>query len=284
MEIFLQVLFNGVLISPILTALGISTLYAATRIFHLAHGAVIVGAAYAFWWARAVMGWPVFLAVCFSLLIAGAVSHAMNTLVYEKLRKRKARGLGFLIATLALLMLGTGIILAIFGAAPKTIPVQPKNLVLGGVYMTTLQILDIAVVATLAVFFLWMMRYTKLGKAMRATADNAQVAQILGINVKAIRSRAFVSASILGAAAGILLALQYPVDPNAGVLFAVRGFTAAVIGGVGSIAGTILGSLLVGIGEQSVVWFLGPGWRNAVTFVLLFLFLLGRPTGIFGRK
>lgn len=286
MDIVLQILVNGVLAAAVygLIAGGLSFLYATTKIFHLAHGVIVVGGGYAFWWAAAKLGWPMWVAVIFALVVSALVGIAMNEFVYEALRKRATKGLGYLIATLALLMLGTAIVLALFGAAPKTFDFGTSSHEFGGVVITTLQFWIVAISAALLSIFYWITKFTKFGKAMRATADNETVAEVLGIDTKKIRRLAFALSSILAAAAGILIGLEFNLDPNMGVLLAVKGFAAAVIGGVGSFGGAIVGSLIIGTFEQVVVWFGGAGWRNAATFVILFLFLLFKPSGLFGSK
>lgn len=286
MSIVLQILVNAVLAAAVyaLVAGGLSFLYATTKIFHLAHGIVVVAAGYAFWWGWIAMGWHPALAAALALFAAAAIGVLMNELVYEVLRRRGTKGLGYLIATLALLLLGTALILAFFGAAPKTFRFQTASLTFFGVYVTVLQLWIVGVSAALLAAFFWVTKHTRFGKAMRATADNEMVAAVLGINTVMVRRLAFTFGSVLAAAAGILIGLEFTLDPNIGTFYAVRGFAAAVIGGAGSIGGAILGSLLIGIGEQVVAWFLGNSWRSAVAFVLLFLFLLLRPSGIFGVK
>lgn len=286
MAIALQILLNGILSSAIyaLIAGGLSFLYSTTKIFHLAHGVVVLGAGYSFWWAWTVLNWHPVLAVIFAIVIAALAGVLMNELVYETLRRRGAKGLGYLIATLALLMLGTGIVLALFGAAPRTFKFQTETLTFGDVNITYLQIWTIVIAAALLAAFFWIIRFTRFGKAMRATADNETISEVLGINTKNIRRLAFLLSSLLAAAAGILIGLEFNLDPNMGVLFAVIGFAAAVIGGVGSFGGVIVASLFIGIFEQLIIWFVGAGWRNALTFLLFFVFLLFRPQGLFGTK
>ncbi|MBI2034026.1 MAG: branched-chain amino acid ABC transporter permease [Candidatus Liptonbacteria bacterium] len=286
MEVILQILINGILAASVygLIAGGLSFLYATTKIFHLAHGVVVVGGGYAFWWAAAKLGWPMWAAVIFALIVSALAGVAMNEFVYEVLRKKGTKGLGYLIATLALLTLGTAVVLALFGAAPKTFNFETSSHEALGVVVTTLQFWIIATSALLLGIFYWTQKFTKFGKAMRATADNETVAEVLGIDTKRIRRSAFALSSILAAAAGILIGLEFNLDPNMGVLLAVKGFAASVIGGVGSFGGAIIGSLIIGIVEQVVVWFGGAGWRNAATFLILFLFLLFKPSGLFGSK
>jgi len=284
--IVLQLAINGVLAAAIYSLISgsLSFLYATTRIFHLAHGVVVLFGGYAFWWAwtSASMPWPA--AALLSIIVSASAGVLMNEFVYEILRRRGTKGLGYLIATLALLMFGTSIILAVFGATPKTFQFQTRTYEVGGATITALQLWSLIIIFGLLGIFFWITNYTKLGKAMRATADNETVAEVLGINTKNIRRLAFLLSSILAATAGILIGLEFSLDPNMGVLLAVKGFTAAVIGGVGSFGGALLGALLVGGLEQIAVWFWGSGWRNAVTFILLFVFLLIKPAGLFGGK
>ena len=286
MEIFLQIIVNGILTASLyaLVAGGLSFLYATTKIFHLAHGVVTLGAGYTFWWLWISLGWHPLAAVLGALVMAVLVGLLTNELVYEILRRKGTKGLGYLIAALALLILGTGFILALFGGAPKTFQFQTQTFAFGDVHLTVLQLWTIVIALLLLGAFFYLSKYTKLGKAMRATADNEIVAQILGVNTRNIRRLAFILSSILAAAAGILLGLEFNLDPNMGVLLTLKGFAAAVIGGVGSLGGAILGSLIIGVGEQFVVWFLTAGWRNAVTFILLFIFLLFKPTGLLGER
>jgi len=286
MSVFLQVVLNGIL-AAVLYALisgGISFLYATTRIFHLAHGVVVLAGGYAFWYALDVFRASILVAAFFALAVSAILGVLINELVYETLRRRGARGISFLIATMAVLVIGTALILMIFGAAPKTFDFQTAVHDFFGAYITTLQVWMIVIGVAFLAFYFWVTVKTKFGKAMRATADNEMVAEILGVDTKNIRRYAFALSSALAAAAGILIGLEFNLDPNMGIILAVKGYAAAVIGGVGSFAGALLGALIIGLTEQGVVWYFGAGWRNASTFIVLFLFLLLRPSGILGNK
>lgn len=286
MSILLQIGVNAILAAAIyaLVAGGLSFLYATTKIFHLAHGIVVLGAGYAFWWAWIAQGWHPLLAGVFAVLATALTGVLMNELVYETLRRRGTRGLGYLIATLALLMFGTALVLLLFGAAPKTFRLQTASLEFADVFITALQLWMIGVATALLIFFAWIVKFTKFGKAMRATADNEEVARVLGIRTKDVRRLAFALSSVLAAAAGILIGLEFNLDPNMGIFYAIRGFAAVVIGTAGSLPGAVIASLLIGLVEQLGVWFLGSSWRASVVFVLLFFFLLFKPAGLFGRR
>ncbi len=286
MSVLLQIAINGFLTASLYALIsgGISFLYATTKIFHLAHGVVVIAGGYAFWYALNVFNAPVAVAAVFALAVAAVLGVLINELFYETLRRHGARGISYLIATMALLIVGTAFILMIFGAAPKTFQFQTATNEFWGAYITTLQIWMVGISIALLVFYFWVTNKTKFGKAMRATADNEMVAGILGINTKQIRRYAFALSSVLAAAAGILIGLEFNLEPNMGILLAVKGYAAAVIGGVGSFGGALIGALIIGFAEQAVVWYLGAEWRNASTFIILFLFLLLRPSGILGSK
>lgn len=286
MQIVLQLLINAVIAGSVyaLVASGLTFIYATSRIFHLAHGVVIVFGAYAFHWAWIVSGWNPILAGVFSMAVSVVIGLLMNELVYEQQRKRHAKKLAYLISTIALLMLGTSCILLAFDSSLRSFGVQTAVYRFDQLNITLMQIVLIIVSVAVLLLLAWIVKYTKFGKAMRATADNEEVAAIMGIQTSNIRRLSFGIGSFLAALAGMLIGLEFNLDPNMGVYLAIKGFTAMIIGGVGSIGGAILGAFLVGLFEQLAVWYFGAGWKNSIAFVLLFFFLLLRPQGLFGMK
>jgi branched-chain amino acid transport system permease protein len=286
MAIVLQIIWNAILAGLLysLVAGALSLVYATTKIFHFAHGAVVLAGGYATWYFAVSLHLPFVVAAVLACFLSGVIGLIMNEVVYEPLRRRGAKGVSFLIASLALLTFGTGFILMLFGAIPKIFPYSGTVYTILGANVTDIQVYIAAIaIVFLSLFYLLTYR-TRFGKAMRATADNETVAEVLGIDTIAVRRRAFFVASVLGGIAGLLVGLQFNIDPTMGTLLVIRGFAGAVIGGVGSFSGSMLGSFTVGGAEQGIVWFLGSGWRNAITFVLLFVFLLVRPQGFFGPK
>lgn len=286
MQIVLQLLINAIIAGSVyaLVASGLTFIYATSRIFHLAHGVVIVFGAYSFHWAWIGQGWHPLLAAVLSVAVSTGIGLLMNEFVYEQQRKRKAKKLAYLISTIALLMLGTSVILLASGSSLKSFGVQTSVYRFDELNITLMQIILILTSFFLLLILAWIVKYTKFGKAMRATADNEEVAMIMGVNTRQIRRLSFAIGSLLAAIAGILIGLEFNLDPNMGVFLAIKGFTAMVIGGVGSIGGAILGAFVVGLTEQLAVWYFGAGWKNSMAFILLFVFLLLRPQGLFGMK
>ncbi len=286
MAILLQLTINALITGAVyaLIASGLTFIYATTRVFHLAHGAVIALAAYGFWWLSAVALWPLPLAACGGCAVACAAGLLMNELVYEPLRARGSKGLVYLVATIALLMMGNALILMLFGAETHSLNIETRSFHVFGATVTLLQVVIMIISAALLIGLAALSRGTRFGKAMRAVADQETMAEVLGINTRDIRRLTFLIGSFLAGVAGVFIALEFNLEPNMGVMFAIKGFAASVIGGPGSMSGALVGSLFLSGVEQGAVWFWGSGWRNAAAFTLLFLFLLLRPTGFFGRK
>ncbi len=285
MDAALQLFVNALVAGSVyaLVASGLSFIYATTRVFHLAHGFTVAFAGYVFWWLSDVAAWPLATAGFAACVAASLVGLAMNELVYEPLRARKTKGLGYLVATIGLLMFGNAAILALFGSQPHTLRFQTDVLDILGARVSLLQVFIVLAAVALLASLAFVIQRTKFGKAMRAVADNEVMAEVLGVKTREMRRLTFLLGSFLAGIAGILVALEFNVEPNMGVMLAIKGFAATVIGGAGSMAGAIVGSTLLGGVEQAAVWFFGAGWKNAMTFVLLFAFLLARPKGIFGR-
>ena len=128
------------------------------------------------------------------------------------------------------------------------------------------------------------MKKTKLGKSMRALADNKDVAQVVGINPEKVYSYTFIIASFLAAIAGILIGLDQNLFPRLGFVFIVKGFISAVVGGINSVPGAIVGGFFIGLVENLGIWFLPSGYKDAISFTILLIFLIFRPQGILGRK
>jgi branched-chain amino acid transport system permease protein len=210
----------------------------------------------------------------------------MNIAVYKQLRKKKTSSVILLIASVGLLILLESLILLLFGADVKTIGFikVSKGMEFLGAIITPLQLfIIISSLILLAGLFLFM-RKTKLGKAMRAVSDNKDVAEIVGISSEKIYSWSFIIGSAIAGIAAILIGLEQNLEPVMGTNLMIKGFAAAIIGGIGSVHGAVLGAFLLGVVENFGIWYLPSGYKDAIAFVLLFIFLLFRPQGILGIK
>src|SRR5574341_989098 len=286
MAIATQLILNGIIAGAVyaLVASGFSLIYSVTKFMHLAHGAVLALAAYLMYTFAVQSGLNFWFAIVLTLVCSCLIGVLMDWLVYRPLRKRKASGAVLLIASIAVLILVNSLILALWGADVKTIQTVNPVFDFIGARITLIQIIIIVVSAVL-LFALWfLMKKTKLGKAMRAVADNKDVAQTVGINPERIYTYTFIIGSFLAGVAGILIGIEQNLYPQMGLSLVIKGFTGAVIGSLASVPGSVLGSLILGLVENIGIWWLPSGYKDAIAFVLLFVFLLFKPSGLLGVK
>ncbi len=285
---FNQLFINGLIAGAIyaLVASGFSLIYSICKFVHFAHGVVIAFGAYILYLVFSLIGLDFWLAVIFAIFSAVAIGLLMNVTVYKPLRKRKASNTILLLASFALLILFESLILILFGADVKTIGFIEiaKGLEFLGAIITPLQIFIVVSSFILLILLFLFMKKTKIGKAMRAVADNRDVAEIVGISSEKIYNWSFVIGSAIAGIAGILVGLEQNLEPTMCTNFMIKGFTGAIIGGIGSVPGAILGSYLLGFAENFGIWFLPSGYKDAIAFAVLFIFLLFRPRGILGIK
>ena len=292
-----QLLLNGLLSSGIyaLIALGFTVIYRTVRFFHFAHGVVYAAGAYVAYavfscWFLVFSGKGSYLswivAVLAGVIGAGIVGVLIDRLVYKLLRKRKAPNLVFLLASFGVFIFIQNLLQLIYGAQILTIrtgPVKEGHHILGAV-ITDIQILILAVSVSLCVFLWLFIQKTKLGKAMRAVADDPLAASVVGINPERIILAAFAIGSAIAGAAGILISLETNIEPTMGMNAILKGIIASIIGGIGSIPGAMFGGLFLGIAENLGIWKISAGWKDCIAFVILIAFLLIRPGGIMGVK
>jgi branched-subunit amino acid ABC-type transport system permease component len=285
---FNQLFINGLIAGAIyaLVASGFSLIYSTCKFVHFAHGATIAFSAYFLYLLFSGLGLNFWLSIIFAIIFGSFLGWLMNKIVYKKLRQRKASNVILLIASVALLIFFESLILLLFGADVKTIGYIKisKGIEIINAIITPLQIV-IIIVSIILLFLLFLfMKKTKIGKAMRAVSDNKDVAEVVGISSEKIYNWSFIIGSAIAGIAGILVGLEQNLEPTMGTNLMIKGFTAAIVGGIGSVPGAILGSFLLGFAENFGIWFLPSGYKDAIAFVILFIFLLLRPQGILGIK
>lgn len=285
---FIQLLINGLIAGAIyaLVASGFSLIYSTCKFIHFAHGATIAFSAYFLYFLFSGLGLSFGLSVIFAIIFASLLGWLMNKIVYKKLRKMKTSNVILLMASFALLIFFESLILMLFGADVKTIGLIKiaKGLEFLGAIITPLQVVIVAVSLVLLVLLYFFMKRTKIGKAMRAVADNKDVAEVVGISSEKIYSWSFIVGSAIAGIAAILVGLEQNLEPMMGTNLMIKGFTGAIIGGIGSVPGAVLGSFLLGLAENFGIWFLPSGYKDAIAFVILFIFLIFRHQGILGIK
>lgn len=287
---FFQLLINGLIAGAIysLVASGFSLIYSTNKFVHFAHGAVLAFSAYILYWIFSSFHLGFIISALLSILFSAGLGYFVNLFFYAPLRAKKSSSSILLIASLAIAILLESLILMFFGADVKAFNLEfiksLNSIEFLGAIITPLQLFIIFIAAMLFVALWIFMKKSKIGKAMRAVSDNRDVAEILGISAKKVYSWSFVIGSAIAGVGGVLIALEQNIEPTMGASLIIKGFTGAIIGGVGSVPGAILGSFLLGLVENFGIWFLPSGYKDAIAFVILFLFLLLRPRGILGIK
>ena len=280
-----QLLLNGLMAGTVLAvpAIGFTAIYAVLRFpnFTVASHATI--GAFAGYVANTSAGFPLAAAVAVAFLVAGAAGVLNDELVLKPLRPSGA--LTAAIAAVALTIALENVVRFIFGNDLRgyDVPIR-RDWVVGAVRIGPQQVQNfaIALVAMAAVFLF--LAFTRLGKAMRAVADNPVLAGIKGINADTVgRVVNFVGMGLAGTG-GMLLGLDTSIDPLTGFRVILSVFAAAVVGGLGSIPGAVVGALTIGMGEELSLLFFAPAYRSAVGFFAILLVLTLRPRGILGER
>ncbi|MGA9408391.1 MAG: branched-chain amino acid ABC transporter permease [Bacteroidota bacterium] len=283
-----QLLLNGIIAGSIysLVALGFSLIYQTTRFFHFAHGAIYTFGAYFAYLFYIQLGWGRMVAFPLACIAAMVLGVGCEVLVYKQMRRRKATDLTLLIASLGLYTLLQNIISMVWGDDTKTMrtgEVVEGHAVLGA-RITDVQIMIIAATIILIALITLILTQMKFGKTLRALANDAELAQLSGINSDRYILYAFAIGSFLAAVAAIMISFDTDMTPTMGFNALVMGVVAVIVGGINSLPGAALGGLFIGLAQNLGVYWLPSKWQDTIVFVLLILFLLFRPDGILGRK
>lgn len=283
---YLSALITGAGIGSMygLVALGYYTTYAVSRTVNFAQGAsLMLGAVLTFSLTNQ-WHWPSWLAISCALCACGAWSAFVEVLAVRPFIKRHSDA--WLMATVALGLILENIVLFSFGKDPRgqTSPLLQQSLEFSGIRVNTLQLLIPAVGFAIALTLALGMRLTATGKALLAIAQNRNAARLMGIDSEKMIGLAFALAGIFAGVAGILIAPLYTVSAGMGTVFGIKAFAAAILGGIESATGVMLGGLLLGILEAFMVTAFGSTYAQMLSFGLTIIVLAVRPVGLFGKR
>jgi branched-chain amino acid transport system permease protein len=290
MSELLQQLLNGLSLGAIyaLIALGYTMVYGVLRFINFAHSDVfMVGAFLGYYLGKLVPEgtlWGGCLVLLGAMLGCAVLGILIERLAYRPLRQAPTLNVLITAIGVSLLLEYSGQVA--FGAAPRTFPAlfPVHNFALGGLVLSSNQLVVIGVAVLLMLGLQWVVYRTKIGTAMRAVSLNPKAAQLVGVNNDVVISFTFGLGSALAAAGGILYALNYPsIDPLMGVMPGLKAFVAAILGGIGNIPGAALGGLLLGTVETFVSGSQWSTYKDAIAFAILIVVLLFRPAGLLGR-
>lgn len=286
----MQQLLNGLFIGSIyaLFAIGFTLVFGILDRLNLAHPAVFAVAAFVGIELVAVGGLSVWVALPIVLVVGAVLGVIIERVAFRPLKNRPDAHFAGLISSIALA--GVFIALLQWRYGPDTrrfpagsFPDQPIELL--GATVTLLQVAILLISILLMVGLSWLVARSRLGRAMRAVAENPTAARVLGVNVDRVTSVTFAISSALGAVAGVLFALNVnSAQLGMGSAIELKGLAVIIVGGMGSLPGALVGGLLLGLAEVFAVQYIGSSWRDLIAFGLLFLILLLRPQGLFGGR
>ncbi len=285
--IIAQQILNGVVLGSlyVLVALGLTLIYGVLVQINFAHADIVTVGAFVAYFYMQYLGGNYLLAIVAALVVGGLLGWLVNAAIFQPLRVKRSELLP-LIATIGVSVMMQNGMLAWLGPVPFAFDSPYSNEVVkfGRIYITWQNLL-IIVVSTISIAMLYaFMRFTFMGKALRAVAQDRDTAGLMGINQAQVIMLTFVIASAFAGMAGAMLGPILVLTPFAGATVIVKAFAIVIIGGFGNIEGTIIAGLLVGLIESFTTQYLDPGWIDLVVFALLLATLAFRPTGLIAER
>ena len=304
MDVLLQQIINGLVLGSMyaLVALGYTMVYGIINLINFAHGEVLMVGALTSWtmigWMQGGMpgapGWVILiLATLIACVVAAALNFAIEKIAYRPLRNSPklaplitAIGMSLLLQTLAMIIWKPN-----YKAYPTLLPSTPVHI--GGAVITPTQIMILGVTAVSLAVLMWLVNATRLGRAMRATAENPRVAALMGVRPDMVISATFIIGAVLAAIAGVMYASNYGTAQHSmGFIPGLKAFTAAVFGGIGNLGGAVVGGILLGLIESIGSGYigeltggvLGSHYTDIFAFIVLIIVLTLRPSGLMGER
>ena len=284
-----QQLINALTLGSVyaLFALGFTLVFGVLQVINLAHGAVFMVGSYAALALITRFELPLWAGLLAAALVSGTIGLLVDVLILKPLRARNAPHLIPMIATIGVGIILTSAAQGLFGAEIRRFPeeVLPTGeLVFGEVHLQTLEIAIVAIAFLLMAVLFLIIRKSQLGRALRAIAESPKAASLLGINVEGLFHITSFVAAALGGIAGVLIGLNFnAITPFMGQPILHKGIAVIILGGMGDIRGALIGGLFLAFAEVMSKAYLSSQMGDAVAFGLLFLILLVRPSGLFGR-
>ena len=304
MDVLLQQIINGLVMGSMyaLVALGYTMVYGIINLINFAHGEVLMVAALTSWTVIGMMkealpaapgGVILIIALLIACVVAAALNFAIEKVAYRPLRNSPklaplitAIGMSILLQTLAMIIWKPN-----YKAYPTLLSNEPIDI--AGAVISPTQVMILGVTAVSLALLMWLVNFTKLGRAMRATAENPRVASLMGVRPDTVISATFIIGAVLAAIAGVMYASNYGTAHHAmGFLPGLKAFTAAVFGGIGNLGGAVVGGILLGLIESIGSGYigeltggvLGSHYADIFAFIVLIFVLTLRPSGLMGER
>ncbi len=281
---WLNILAGGVLIGIVyaLIGSGLTIMFGVMRVVNFAHGEMVVAGMYMGYFAHSLLGLPAPLAAIIAAVVMFAFGYLLQRLLVEKFMARPQHIQFILFIGIALVI--TGLHLAVFGPDAHAVdgPITFATISLGPLSLDLVRVQAAGGAAVLILSLVLFLRLAPLGQAMRAAADNRTGSLVIGLNVPRICALASGIGAACAGAAGALISPVFDTEPYLGLEFTLIAFVTVIVGGLGSLAGALVGGVLIGLAEATAALAIDPQLKTAFSYGLLLLVLLLRPRGLFG--
>nr|WP_207707707.1 branched-chain amino acid ABC transporter permease [Alkaliphilus serpentinus] len=287
MDMFMEQLSNGIALGSIyaLTAIGFTMVYGIIRLINFVHGDIYMMGAFFALTGLTVLGLPLIPSFLLGMIGASIVGVLLAKFAYSPVFK--APRINLLLCAIGAAIFLENFAMLVWGPETQSFPtlIENKTYSIFGFKATTLQLIILGVSIALVLILTYIVKYTKLGRAMRCTSQDMEAAKLMGINTNRVVYFTFMIGSSLGAAAGVLVGMYYKAAyPMMGFTAGLKAFVSAVIGGIGNIPGAMLGGLIMGVSESLGAAYISSGYRDAIAFIILIFILLVKPSGILGKS
>lgn len=290
MSTIIGALINGLALGMAyaLIAVGYSMVFGILRLINFSHSAVYTFGAYMAYLFMSIK-FGLLPSILLSILLSGLLAVTINKVTLEPLRKKQSPPIATLVTTIGVSYIIQNILSLemVFSSEKKGFPSTSlfPNLAIGNIIIQSSQLLMFVVAVVLLMILTYIVNYTKIGLAMRATEQNTKAAYLMGIDVNKIITFTFFLGGASAAIAGTLISGYYQIiSPTMGSMIGLKAFAAAVVGGIGMLHGSVVGGLVIGVAECFAAQFLGSNVRDPMAFVILILILIVKPNGLFGKK
>lgn len=282
-----QFIANGIITGMIygVVALGFALVYNTTRIFHIAYAAIYMIAPYFLMFFLKSYGLPMVISLILALIGTVVIGLAIELFVYSPLVRRNSSSNVIMVSSIGVMIVLINIVALLFGNETKIInPEISKSISFGTILITYTQLMQFFISLLLFAVFFTFLKFSRFGIQTRAYRDDDRLTAVLGMNTLKLKRSLFILSSFFAASGSCLIAYDVGMDPYVGMPMLLNAVVALIIGGVGRFEAPVLGGLLIGVLQALVVYVASARWQDAVTFLLLIVFLLFRPQGILGEK
>ncbi len=280
-----QQLLNGVVIGSVyvLIALGLTVIFGILGVAHFAHGSVAMFGGYVTFWFTQRLGLPFFGAMLFAMPIGMLLGMLLERFAYRPVRD--APHINAFIIALGLTLLIDKLNLLAFGADQVVIPTPYREVRnFAGLAVVELRLYVLATAVVLVTLMWLLITRTRMGRAVRAVAQNRPAAILMGVDVERVSSVVFAVSSALGIAAGALVGALFAIAPGVGEGLVIKGFAVLILGGLGSIPGAIVGGLVLGVSETLAAGLISSAYKDVIAFLVMIVVLLFKPEGLLGKR